>query len=194
MTTTLNPQRPGQRISAVARRGAALVLLGAGLAACQTVPNPMEGIGFREARYQEVTLMRDYRQCRDEALEIDKQARASGSSGGYLTSARLLEKCESKLGPDVAGLAVDERMRAYALGVQNYVKGGDMVAARRTFDSFKGAFPNHDIYYPDGSSFIVTMEALLGRQDPWSFGEFAALNVNSTLKSEMRRLNYWKNK
>ncbi|MCP5366841.1 MAG: hypothetical protein H6907_03255 [Hyphomicrobiales bacterium] len=191
MTITTNRRR----IGALARRGAALVLLGAGLAACNTTTDTaLEGIGFREARFQEVTAMRDYRQCRDEALELDKQARAGGSSGGYLTSARLLEKCESTLGPDVAGIAVDERMRAYALAVQDYIKGGDMQAARRTFDNFKGAFPNHDIYYPDGSSFIVTMEALLGRQDPWSFGQFAALNVNSTLKAEMRRLNYWKNK
>ena len=36
--------------------------------------------------------------------------------------------------------------------------------------------------------------ALLGQAEPWTFGEFAALNVNPSLKSEMRRMRYWKRK
>ena len=40
----------------------------------------------------------------------------------------------------------------------------------------------------------MTMEALLGRRESWTFGEFSALNINSDLKSEMRRVLYWKNK
>ena len=40
----------------------------------------------------------------------------------------------------------------------------------------------------------ATTEVLLGRTDPISFGQFAALNVNKTVKAEMRRLNHWKDK
>ena len=59
---------------------------------------------------------------------------------------------------------------------------------------FKNRFAEYDFYYPDGTSFIVTMEALLGQREKWTFGEFSALNINDDLKSEMRRVLYWKNK
>ena len=39
-----------------------------------------EGINFREARYSEIEAMRDFRACRDEALQLDSQARASGDT------------------------------------------------------------------------------------------------------------------
>jgi hypothetical protein len=106
----------------------------------------------------------------------------------------VLEKCESGLAAGKHGVARDERMHAYALAIQNHFKGGDIETAHRSFEHFKTAFPDHDLYYPDGASFIVTMQALLGQADPWTFGEFAALNVNPTLKSEMRRMRYWKRK
>lgn len=176
-------------------RRAALAVTGTLLlSACvaNSTANPIEGIGFREARFQQIAAMREYRQCRDEGLEMDKQAGASSSAGAYLTSARILEKCESGIGPDGAGLSLDERLQANALSIQNYFKGGDVDKARSRLDQFKERFAGRDLYYPDGSSFILTMEALLGRKERWSFGEFAALNVNDTLKAEMRRMLHWK--
>ena len=166
------------------------------LAACATGPSldGAGGIGFREARFQQISMMREYRACREQGVELDRQARNTGSRGKYLTSARVLQKCETEIGPDGGGIARDERMRAYGLSVQNYFKGGNVEQARENFDRFKQAFPDHDLYYPDGASFTVTMEALLGRKERWSFGEFSALNVNDTVKSEMRRMLYWKNK
>jgi hypothetical protein len=85
-------------------------------------------------------------------------------------------------------------MRVHALATLNYFKGGDVEQARRTFEGFKGTYPDNDLYFGDGSSFIETTEVLLGRTDSLSFGQFAALNVNDSLKSEMRRLNHWKDK
>jgi len=175
-------------------RLATLAITGLVLAACATDGGdaPMEGIGFREARFQQISTMREYRECRDQGIELDRQARTRGSAGTYLTSAKVLEKCEASVGADGSGLAQNERMQAYALSIQNYFKGGDVAHARDNLDQFKKRFPGHDLYYPDGTSFIVTMEALLGRRASWTFGEFAALNVNGTLKAEMRRMTYWK--
>lgn len=177
------------------RTGAAAMAL-ATLAACTNDygSDPLEGIGYRQARFEQISAMREYRKCRDEGLELDRKARESGSSGTYLASARVLEKCEAGLGPDASGIAMDERMRAYALSIQNFFKGGDVETSRRNFDKFKTQFSKHDFYYPDGSSYVVTMEALLGRRESWTFGEFSALNINDDLKSEMRRVLYWKNK
>lgn len=177
---------------------AAIVLVAlVGLSACVTSTggdDSADGIGFREARFQEISAVREYRECRDQGFEMDRKARTSGSTGAYLASARVLEKCEAGLGAGKNGVPRGERMHAYGLAIQNYFKGGDIETARRSFEHFKGAFPDHDLYYPDGASFIMTMQALLGQVDPWTFGEFAALNVNPTLKSEMRRMRYWKRK
>lgn len=177
------------------RMGAAAMLM-ATLAACSSDYGaaPLEGIGYRQARFEQISAMREYRKCRDEGMELDRKARQSGSGGTYLASARVLEKCESELGPDSTGVALDERMRAYALSIQNFFKGGDVENARENFDKFKTRFAKNDFYYPDGSSYVVTMEALLGRRESWTFGEFSALNINDDLKSEMRRVLYWKNK
>jgi hypothetical protein len=165
------------------------------LSACSsTINDSLEGIGYREARFEQIAMMREYRACRDQGLELDRQARASGAGGTYLASAQVLAKCEAGLGPDAAGIARDERMLAYALSIQNYFKGGDVEQARANFGKFKSQFPEHDFYYPDGTSFVITMEALLGQRDRWTFGEFSALNINDGLKSEMRRVLYWKSK
>ena len=151
-----------------------------------------EGIDFREARYAEVSAMRDFRACRDEALQMDSQARASGDTARYLASARMMEGCESNLGPEAATVSREERMRAYGLTIQNYLKGGDAASARSNLERFKQAFPDNDLYYADGSSFRETMAVLLGQKDSLGFGQFAVLNVSGRLKDEMRRMEHWK--
>jgi len=187
--------RNSRKSLAPLRRTVFAALAVAALSACATdVSGPLEGIGYREARFEQLAMMREYRACRDQGVELDRQARSSGATGTYLASARVLEKCETGLGPDAGGIARDERMRAYALSVQNYFKGGDVERARDNFGRFKKTFADYDFYYPDGTSFVTTMEALLGQRERWTFGEFSALNINDGLKSEMRRVLYWKNK
>ena len=168
----------------------------AALGACATGNTPpAEGIGFRQARHAEIQAMREWRACRDQAVDLDAKARAEAAPARYLASARLIEGCESDLGSEVAGLASvarEERMRAYALGIQNNFKGGDVETARRTLATFKEHFAGQDLYYLDGSSFVETMEVLLGLKDRTAVGSMAMTNVNDDLKSELRRMRYWK--
>lgn len=178
----------------IAARAAAPALALGVLGACAMggVSSGDAGIGFRAARFAEIAAMREYRSCRDEALDLDRQARQQDSAGQYLASARLIAKCESALGPDMAGIAREERMRGYALGVQNRLKGGDVAGARDGLERFKSAFAGSDLYYPNGTSFTETMELVLGLRDRTAVGEFSLANVNSTLKAELRRARYWK--
>jgi len=183
-----------ERFARPASRWAApLVLLGV-LGACSMTggPGPETGIGFREARFSEIAAMREYRSCRDEAVALDTQARQSGSQAQYLQSAKLLAKCDSALGPEMAGVAVEERMRGYALSVQNRLKGGDVAGARSGLEAFRTAYAGHDLYYPDGTSFTETMELVLGLKDRTAAGAFSLANVNGALKAELRRAHYWK--
>jgi hypothetical protein len=155
-------------------------------------PDPFEGIGFREQRSKALDAMREYRNCRDDAMEMDVQARKSGDAGRYIASARLLEKCESSLSREAAEVGLDERVRFYALSIQNYLKGGDVESARANLEKLKKAFPDTDLYYPDGSSFIETIDVLLGQKDVREYGRLATLNVNSSIKDEVRRSRHWK--
>lgn len=161
------------------------------LAGC-TNPNPAEGIGFREARFNEMTALRDWHTCRDQALDLDHQAHDEASAARYLATAKLLEKCESDVGPEAVKVGSDERMRAYALAVQDYIKGGDVPAARDSLGKLKAAFPGADLYYANGASFIDTMEFLTGIRDRATVGELGVSNVDEGFKSELRRAQYWK--
>jgi len=183
-----------KRTTTFARKGALLGVSLFALSACvmNQQANPAEGIGFREARFNEINAMREYRSCRDEAIVLDERARATGSSAQYLASATLLEKCESNLGPDSANQATEERMRAYALSIQNYIKGGETAKAAKNLERFRKAYPNQDLYLKGDVSFIETMQVLLGQRETWEYGRFATLNVSDELKSEMRRVRYWK--
>lgn len=175
-------------------RMAAAAVAVATLAGCETSlmgGSPVEGIGFREARNAEINAILDYRACRDEAVALSVQAREAASPARYLASARVLESCEANLGPEAAQIAQEERMQAYALGIQNYLKGGDLAAARANLESFQSAFPGHDLYLADGSSFIATMEVLLGVRDRANIAEVTVVNVGEPLKGELRRARYW---
>jgi len=145
-------------------------------------------------RFNDLAIMRDFRACKEEGFALDKQAQTSGTRGAYLTSANVLAGCEAKIGPGQAGIGIEERMLAYGISIQNYIKGGDRVSAREKLKNFNTKFSGRDFYYPDGTSYVRTMETILGTKDDISYGEFSALNVNRKLKSEMRRLRYWKNK
>lgn len=171
--------------------GAALLL-----GACSLTGNsdPLNDVSFREQRFEQMQAINAFEACRDEGLTLDSQARSRASAGAFLTSARVLDSCGADLGGAAPAVSAPERMRVQALAVLNYFKGGDVEQARRAFESFKTRFPDNDLYFADGSSFVETAQVLLGRADPVSFGQFAALNVDDRVKSEMRRLNHWKDK
>lgn len=169
--------------------------LGLALTACVSLPPPpgSSGIGYQQARSQEMAEMRDWRACRDEGFALDEAARREANPAQYLASARMLERCEADLGPAAAGLDVEERMRAFALAVQNHLKGGDVEAASRTLGAFKAGFPDRDLYYADGTSFLETMAVLTGLADGRTRTDLLLANVNAKLRSEVRRVRHWDN-
>ena len=161
------------------------------LSACQsaTTGELYEGVGYREARFAEISAVRDYRSCVDEAMALDTKARQKNDTARYLTSARLLENCEANMGPDAKSVAEEERMRAYALSIQNYVKGSDVARARDNLETFKQTFSGRDLYYADGASFVDTMALILHEGN---VENAAFLNVGKGVRAEIRRISYWK--
>ena len=172
----------------------AVLALTAFLGACQTLStgNAVEGIGFRQERFQEISAMQTYRACVDDAVKLDAEARTQGNPGGYIASARLIEKCESELGPEAATVAQEERMRAYGLSVLNYLKAGDVQSSRANLETFKRTFAGHDLYLANGASFTDTMDLLTGGKSVPSPYEVSLLNVNRNVKTELQRVRFWK--
>jgi len=166
-------------------------LLPSGLAGCLAPPPDLEGIGFRDARYREAQSMRDWRACRDEGMALDREAGQAAAPARYLAAARVLEGCESRLGAEAAALAPEERMRAYAVAVQARLKGGDPAGARAGLQRLRAAFPDRDLYFDDGTSFLDTLEAVLavgaGARTPGG-----SANVTGAVSGELQRLARWR--
>ncbi len=152
----------------------------------------LEGIGFRQARFQEISAMRSYRTCVEDALKVAVDAKRSGSPAAYRTSAKILEKCEADLGPEVVSLAQEERMRAYAVSILNYIKAGDLARAQRNLKTFKSSFVGYDLYLADGSSFTDTADLLTGNTKFTAPQNLAMFNVSQDLHMEVQRVHFWK--
>ena len=192
MTLDFQSTQPKVLLRRAATLSGAVLLLGA----CSLMGNsdPLNDVSFRESRFEQMQSISAFESCRDEGLTLDSQARGRASPGAFLNSARVLDGCGANLGSAASAVPKSERMRVHALAVLNYFKGGDVEQARRSFEGFKASYPYSDLYFADGSSYTETTEVLLGRTDPISFGQFAALNVDKRVKREMRRLNHWKDK
>ncbi len=146
------------------------------------------------AEVEDLLKQKAFAQCRNEALQLDTDARSRGVAGGFVSSARVMDSCLSELGRSAHRVDAEERMRLRALSVVNFLKGGEVEEARLQYEKFKKNWPAHDLYLKGGVSFVETAEALLGRTEDQTFGQFTAMNISDEAKSEMRRLNHWKNK
>lgn len=187
ITLTHSP-KTGQALKAMMLAG---IMIGS--TACMTFDggSTAEGIGYRQARFAEMSAMNEFRACKADGLALDEQARLDASGAKYLASAKILEQCEASVGSVDQTIGSDERMRVYALSIQNYVKGGDIAKAADSLNQFQSAFPNKDLYYADGSSFIETMLVITHQKEDANFSVASTLNVPRALKIEKNRIAHW---
>jgi len=171
-----------------------LALLAVTACSMNSGANPGADLEFRQERFDEVMRIESFQSCKNEALGLDQQARSRDSAGAYLTSAKVMQKCEMELSGSSRGIPENDRMHLSALATINFLKGGDTEEARRSLDTFKALFPGQDLYFSDGASFIETADLLMGRYQNVGFGAFTLMNVNTDVKNEMRRLTHWANK
>jgi len=172
---------------------AGLMVAALTVSACitNTPPQFSKDSAYPEARYQELADLRTYRICRDHALTLDQEARTQRDSAKYLASARMIVSCDAKLGNAAPDLAQKERMQAYALSIQNHLKGGDVATARTALETFKTTYRGDDLYFADGSSFVETMDVLFGLKSTSALSRYSDANVNTALKAELRRVPHW---
>jgi len=170
-----------------------MIVLGAfTVAACQqtalTSSTPTVSVIDRANEMQNVL---NFDSCLSNGLEQDAQAAATDERGQYLASAETLAGCDSKLRESASLVDIEKRMQAKAIAVQNYIKGGDIQAARLALIDFETSFDGADLVYADGSSFTDTMRVLLHKFDDRVGYKLASLNARRKVKDEVRRAWYW---
>ena len=138
---------------------------------------------------------REYKKCIEEGHFFDKKASQSkdNSLSLYYKSADILSKCELILGDYNTIVSDEERMKNYALSIQNYLKSGRLKVASLKLEDFKNKF-DRDLIYSDGSSFIKNTEAILDIANEKKGLDLEMTNSNRKIKSELKRIWYWSKK
>jgi hypothetical protein len=169
----------------------AVLAVPAALSACQpaTMSSSAAAVDYRYERFADIQVKANYDACRKTAFALDKAAGADASR--FLASAKKFESCELMLG-DVGSIIDQEmRLKAIAMGVQNYIKGGDLAKARTMLEQFEQVADGADLLYPDSTSFFASMHVLLNTRHNKNALQLANQNARSEIKDEIRRAWYW---
>ncbi|GAC29375.1 hypothetical protein [Brumicola pallidula] len=81
-------------------------------------------------------------------------------------------------------------MQLNALAVVNFIKAGESKLAEHSLAEFRSQFPQQDLLFADYTSFVDTAVALL-QHDELSAHQFQVLNINTALRNELKRQEYW---
>ena len=132
----------------------------------------------------------DFSQCREQAYDMDASARAQQSAAQYQTAAGLFQRCVENFSDYHQIVAAEDMLVLQALSVLDYLKAGNVESAREQLHVLRRAFPHHDLYLADGSSFVDSMALLLESSSDIST-RTQLLNTNRTLAKEFKRREYW---
>ena len=152
-------------------------------------------ISSAQSHQKYLNSTREYERCVDEGYFFDKKASDSkdNSISLYSKSAEILSKCDQIVGNYNAIITQDQRMKNYALSIQNYLKSGRLKVASLKLEDFKNKF-DRDLIYSDGSSFIKNTEAILDIANEKKGLDLEMTNSNRKIKSELKRIWYWSKK
>ena len=178
-----------------------IVSLGIGLTSCnmaetmQMSKSKNAAIENRVASINQANLTRNYQKCIDDGRKLDVLASQDATNGKslYHKSAQILTKCHSIINNKSHFITQENEMKNFALGIQNFVKSGNLIKAKNNLKLFKSTF-DKDLMYFDGSSFISNMELLVNYKEPKGELNLAMINANKRLKNELKRSWYWSKK
>jgi hypothetical protein len=81
-------------------------------------------------------------------------------------------------------------MQLNALALVNFIKAGESKLAEHSLAEFRTQFPQQDLLFADYTSFVDTAVALL-KYNELSAHQLQVLNINTALRNELKRQNYW---
>ena len=180
-----------KHLSSKIRAAFATLAIPLAVSACQptTMSGSASAVEYRYERFADIQVKVNYDECRKVAFAIDKDAGADASR--FLASAEKFESCELMLGDASNIIDQDMRLKAIAMGVQNYLKGGDLAKARTMLEHFEQVADGADLLYPDSTSFLASMHVLLNAPRNKNALQLASQNAKGEIKDEIRRAWYW---
>ena len=152
-------------------------LLVIGLSACTTT-----------TPYQPPVTSFDFNTCQKQALVKDRAAVSGKTAALYHTAASDFAYCISMANNETD---IGDLLHAQALVTLNYFKAGDMIAAQDAFADYQSLGLSRDLYFADGTSVRDNLALLMSSQTGQAENASSLLNAKPTLKSEIRRINYW---
>lgn len=162
------------------------------LSACQTSSfGTAEHIDFRAERFEDLRVVADFNDCKNDGLDLDRAAEESKDFSLHLASAEKLLSCHYELGNKASLVDTEQNMKVVALSAQNFIKGGDVGQARTAMEIFETSFNGRDLLYPDSSSFTQTMQVILEKSKSPNQIALANINARPRLKKEIRRAWRW---
>ena len=154
----------------------------------QTKPSKNHAIENRIASINQANITRTYQECVDDGIRIDALASQNikNSISLFHKSASILVKCNDNLKNQNHFISKEVEMKNFALGIQNFVKSGDLSQANAYLEIFKSKF-DKDLMYPDGSSFTSNIELILNYKNEVDELNLAMINANPN-KNELKEL------
>ncbi len=129
--------------------------------------------------------------CFEAAAARSDKAVTGKSPALYHIAAKSMRDCVIDIHATAAFPRSDKAIHASALTIINYVKAGELEVASNQVRKFQSAYPRRDLYLADGTSFIESMQLLLGEVPGGAAERGSLVNASPQLKSELRRKDYW---
>jgi hypothetical protein len=161
-------------------------LLGLGLGGCTTVATD----DFGSQSYLAAQSQLAFDECHGGAMTRSRLAATESTAALYYSAATAMNNCLTDV-TDNDVLDSPMAMQAQALATMDFIKAGDLDAARATLAEFEHRYPDLDLYFADGSSYVESVRLLLGEYVQRDVAPGSLLNVGKKLKSELRRVDYW---
>lgn len=170
---------------------AALVLL----SACSSIPTAYKAevarTAFESADKDEKTaIQRLDSNCYSDVLQRETSVGNSNQASQQIALAKAASRCIEKVHFYPQHPDNQLAMQLNALAVVNYIKAGETQNAAESLSDFRTKFPQQDLLFSDYTSFVDTAVALLQHKN-LSARQMQVLNINASLRSELKRQEYW---
>jgi hypothetical protein len=132
-----------------------------------------------------------FNHCHAMAAEKSEHAVTGASPALYHSAANSMKDCLMEIEHTPVIVHSDKAIRASAMTIINYIKAGELSDASDRLGTFRSTYSHQDLYLADGSSFIDNVKMLLGEVPNGAAEHGSLVNASPTLKSEIRRIDYW---
>jgi hypothetical protein len=128
--------------------------------------------------------------CHAQVLQRENSVGAAADIGQQIALANAATRCiENKsFFPQHPDNQI--AMQLNALALVNFIKAGESKLAEHSLAEFRTQFPQQDLLFADYTSFVDTAVALL-KYNELSAHQLQVLNINTALRNELKRQNYW---